>query len=246
VKKKIFIGLGILIVVLGLVVGGLYYFKDNNNKDNTPALTDKDNTQIVLKINPAVMISIDKNGKVIGVTALNKDAEIFSQLDFTNYSIEEAIDKIISVATQHDYLTDNKEISLVLISGSNQKYLEQAKNTVISKGIDVVELVLTEEEKTDFINILDKEEEDKSKDLRWCVFFDVKVTTDECNKLHDDLNEEEKKYRECSANKDIYQCIADFNRRLEKASPEEKDRMMAKYKIFFDKYNDPINIKNRE
>lgn len=144
-KKKLIIGLGILILVIGLVIGGLYYFKSNSkgkDYDKQLEVNQADNTYLVIEINPKLMLSLDKTGKVIEVFQLNDDASIFTNNDLKGLDVESAIIKIVDTATNNGYLTDNKQLSISILDKGNEDYLSQAKTIIEDKGINVVEVVL--------------------------------------------------------------------------------------------------------
>ena len=124
-KKKIIISLLAFILVIGLGIGGYLYL----NRDNT-----KEFTYIILKINPELMLSLDKDNKVIEVKALNDEAKIFVNRNLIGLSLEKAINIIIDVAVDNGYLEDGI-ISLIGMSNFKGFSVEQAERFINNKGI---------------------------------------------------------------------------------------------------------------
>lgn len=127
-KKKVIIIITSIVLVIGLVVGGLYYFKNLKGNENF--------SYILLQINPKLLLSLDKNNKVIDVEPLNDDAEIFKSEDLIGLDLENAIDKVIDVALDNGYLEDGL-IDMIGMSNFEGFSLEQAEKFVKNKGITI-------------------------------------------------------------------------------------------------------------
>ncbi|MGN1148380.1 MAG: hypothetical protein ACI4TB_08155 [Lachnospiraceae bacterium] len=68
---------------------------------------------VIVTINPQVKLYLDADNVIIGVEYLNEDARTaFSDIDFSNVTVEEGMGKIIEAAVEKEFLTDGKEISI--------------------------------------------------------------------------------------------------------------------------------------
>lgn len=68
---------------------------------------------VVVTINPQVKLYLDTDNVIVGVEYLNEDAKTaFSDIDFSNVTVEEGMEKIISTAVEKDFLTDGKDVSI--------------------------------------------------------------------------------------------------------------------------------------
>ena len=68
---------------------------------------------IIVTINPQIKLYVDANNVVVGVECLNEDAKgIFSGVELTNITVEQGIEKIVTIAVENDFLVDGKDINI--------------------------------------------------------------------------------------------------------------------------------------
>lgn len=68
---------------------------------------------VVVTINPQVKLYLDADNVIVGVEYLNEDAKTaFSDIDFSNVTVEEGMEKIIAAAVEKEFLTDGKDVSI--------------------------------------------------------------------------------------------------------------------------------------
>lgn len=68
-----------------------------------------ENTRMTVEINPSVELMVDKNNKVVSVTALNDDAAVILQgTAFVDKTSEEAVKGIVEVATETGYIVKSE------------------------------------------------------------------------------------------------------------------------------------------
>ena len=120
-KKKMLIPI-ISIIVL-LVIGIIIFL-----------LINKPHSYIIIDINPAFKINLDKDSKVISIKALDKDAKKIPTKDLKGRSVDEALQKIAESTI--DYSKDNNiNVLLYTNSISNKKIEKQLSITYIEKDI---------------------------------------------------------------------------------------------------------------
>ena len=161
-KKKIFIVLLLLIIgIAGLF--GFKYFKGKIQQDKTinsfvESAKANGETYLVLEINPKLMLILDENNKVKNISQLNDDAGIFKSEEFENLNLDEAISKVITVAKENNYLTENKVISISTLT-ENDECIKQVKSYILGNdsSINVNEIDKSKEELFDEIVKMNRE-----------------------------------------------------------------------------------------
>ncbi len=96
-------------------------------------------TYVEVSINPAVRISMNKNGKVIAVDGINNDGtELVSKLNNTN-RISDELFQIINQAVDDGYFSsDNKQVSIV-VSDDDMVQAEQLEKELLEVAADALE-----------------------------------------------------------------------------------------------------------
>ena len=95
--------------------------------------TAKANSYVIIEINPAIQLEVDKDDNLIAVTPLNADGYFLLTNDnFTNLTLSDAIIKITNLASKEGYLTsEDSKISISSVS-KNKKDETQLLNKVQS------------------------------------------------------------------------------------------------------------------
>lgn len=95
-------------------------------------------TYVEVSINPAVRISMNKNGKIISVDGINNDGtELISKLNNTN-RISDELSQIINQAVDDGYFSsDNKQVSIV-VSDDDIVQAEQLEKELLEVAADVL------------------------------------------------------------------------------------------------------------
>ena len=132
-KKKIIIGVSVLVVIIIGIITFLLLNKKEKVKKPIEKFDDVIVYTITLDINPSIKIELNKDKKVINVTALNDDAKEVINEDFKEKTFEE-------------------EIELLSINLNNKHLLEDATIIVTIENMD----------ETEVKNILNKSFETKS------------------------------------------------------------------------------------
>ncbi len=161
-KKKIFIVL--LLLVIGIVgLFGFKYFKGKIQQNKTidsfvESAKANGETYLILEINPKLMLILDENNKVKDISQLNDDASIFKNEEFENLNLDEAISKVITVAKENNYLTENKVISISTLT-ENDECIKQVKSYILGNdsSINVNETDKSKEELFDEIVKINEE-----------------------------------------------------------------------------------------
>lgn len=139
---KIFIVM--IIIVLVIAVGLFIWYKISLNKEFNDLIknaTENGETYIYIEINPKLMLVLDKDNNVKEISPVNVDGyKITDDQDYTGLDLESAINKIITVAKENNYLTDKKEIIITTITEDKGNF-DKIKQYVasIDDGINVVE-----------------------------------------------------------------------------------------------------------
>ncbi len=90
---------------------------------------------VAIDINPSVELIV-KNGKVIGVNAVNEDASILlSGEDFANLTVEEATEKIVSLAEELGYLNEDNQDVNITVTADNEE-IEKAIGEAVEKATE--------------------------------------------------------------------------------------------------------------
>ncbi len=145
-KRLIFAPIMRIMVVLILSIGFFY------------SILTKAETKITIDINPSMEFTVNRFNKVVSVKAYNDSGEVFiKKLNLSYCTTEEAINKIINLAEDMDYVSgDSNAVLLSVSSLSNSKYeyenkaksaIENAFRQVGKKGkIFVIEPQSTDEQ----------------------------------------------------------------------------------------------------
>ena len=139
-KKFVSLAAALIIVIAGLGVFGVY--QSNNAVEST----------IALDVNPCIKIDVNKNEKVLDVTALNEDAEkIIGTMDFKNSDLTVTVNALIGSMLRNGYLSDIANSVLVTVEGKDhnkneeiQKKLTEEINTILNTN-SIEGAVLTQE-----------------------------------------------------------------------------------------------------
>ena len=91
-KKKIIIGVSVLVVIILGIITFLLLNKKEKVKKSIEKFDDVTMYTITLDINPSIKIELNKDKKVINVTALNDDAKEVINEDFKEKTFEEEIE----------------------------------------------------------------------------------------------------------------------------------------------------------
>lgn len=143
VKKKKHIFIKILLVILVIVIVGFVGFKvmkevsiNNEFKDMVQEAKENGETHVFIEINPKMVLTIDKDNNVIEISPANVDAFVITDHDFSNLDLESAINKIITIAKENNYLTDKKEITVISLTEDNG-CIDKIKQYVINNDKDI-------------------------------------------------------------------------------------------------------------
>ena len=120
---------------LAIIAGGAFAFLAYRNNFTTAST-------ISLDVNPSVEISINKNEKVLDVTALNSDGKtIIGDMEFKNSSLDVTVNALIGSMLRNGYLTDLTNSILISVEGTDpvmnaavrQKVSEDVNNYLASE-----------------------------------------------------------------------------------------------------------------
>lgn len=139
-KKFVSIAAALVLVIAGLGVFGVYR---NNNAVKSI---------VSLDVNPSIEIDLNKNEKVLGVIALNEEAEkIIGTMDFKNSDLTVTINALVGSMLRNGYLSDIQNSILVTVDGDDhtkneeiQKKLTDEINAILG-GSNLEGAVLTQE-----------------------------------------------------------------------------------------------------
>ncbi len=123
--KKNYIGLGLLIVVVG-IIGFVVYSSWSNNSLS----------YITISINPEVQLAIDSKDEVVEVISLNEDADILtSDLDLEGLTVEEATGKLIDSAMETGFLDEYNDDNTVVVTtiNDNEKIRQDLEEKVMDR-----------------------------------------------------------------------------------------------------------------
>lgn len=137
-KKKVFIGVGLVILIGLLVCAYLFLFKKNIV------------STITLDINPSVKINLDKKNKVVRVDALNEDAKKVVSKDMKGKSINDTIKMLVDNVKNNGFADDDKIEILMYTTGdiNHGDVIESLHNSFgeIDAVVTVIEEVTKEDE----------------------------------------------------------------------------------------------------
>lgn len=112
-KKKIIIGLSVLVVIIIGIITFLLLNKTEKVKKPIEKFDDVTMYTITLDINPRIKIELNKDKKVINVTALNDDAKEVINEDFKEKTFEEEIE-LLSVNLNNKHLLEDATIIVTI------------------------------------------------------------------------------------------------------------------------------------
>jgi len=160
-NKKLMLGMLLaLILIISAITSIVLLSGKDNEKDsdtsiNNPVEKEQKNkeTYLVISINPKIMLHLDNAGKVIELFQLNKDAVIFTNDELENLDLDNAIDKIVTIAQDNGYLKDAKDISVSVLNNNDNSdtttYMNKVVEQLETKGLNVKkEEISSEEQKT--------------------------------------------------------------------------------------------------
>ena len=108
---------------------------------------------VALDINPSVEIELNRNDKVIGLEALNNDAEVIIDEGMIGKPIEYVLNKLVANAKEEKFLLNGDgKILLTTVEKKNdndnidEKLAELIENNELYENVDVVILQATNEE----------------------------------------------------------------------------------------------------
>ena len=110
----------ILAMVLVMAIGAGLFFGYNYFNDNQLSY-------ITISINPEILLSVNNEGKVVEVTAVNEDADILlSDLELVGLTAEEASNLIIDSAYESGYINEyatRNEITITTVNEDEEERL---------------------------------------------------------------------------------------------------------------------------
>ena len=112
-KKKIIIGVSVLVVIIIGIITFLLLNKNEKVKKPIEKFDDVTMYTITLDINPSIKIELNKDKKVINVTALNDDAKEVINEDFKEKTFEEEIE-LLSVNLNNKHLLEDATIIVTI------------------------------------------------------------------------------------------------------------------------------------
>ena len=155
-KQKIIATVLALILVLSLS----FSLTACKKTDDTPT-----EAYVSLDINPAIELIVDKDNKVVSVRGENEDGQVllYQEAGIEGVELEVAIGKIIDLAVEYGYLSEDNKVVDTLVSSGNDKYTAEvlAKvNTSITATADNLGLKVTTDSEGAY-SLLRKFEESK-------------------------------------------------------------------------------------
>ena len=133
-----------VVLTVGLITGITYL---NKPKDTIAAT-------ILLDVNPSIDIKINKNEKVVDVTAMNKDAEkVVGDMDFKGSDLKVTVNALIGSLVRNGYINDVTNSILVSVEGEDElaadsleeKLLNEISN-LLNKGSVLAQKVNADED----------------------------------------------------------------------------------------------------
>lgn len=101
---------------LTLCIGGTFAATAHNASKQVAAL-------VSIDVNPSIELSVNKDDKVIDVSAANDDAkDILEDDDYSGAELKAAVDKIIDVLMQKGYLDGNKNSVLISVDSDDEEF----------------------------------------------------------------------------------------------------------------------------
>ena len=131
-KKLCIIGLSIILV---FIVGYVFYYDKQEKKVvNNPAAEQK-LSYITIDINPSIELAVDEKDIVVEAITLNEDADvIYSDLDLTGKSVDEATEIIVDTAIETGYIAETSDTNSVNVTSYSEN--ETKRDRLNKKIID--------------------------------------------------------------------------------------------------------------
>lgn len=128
-KKKVVIGVSIVVLFV-LVCLGIYFMTKKDNDEDVTKNNEEEKiagvvSSVTLDINPSLRLDLDENEKVINVIPLNSDANDVIPRDFKNKDLKEVIGDIAGNLIQKGYASDEL---VILLSTEGEIKEEDVKN----------------------------------------------------------------------------------------------------------------------
>ncbi len=96
---------------------------------------------VSLDVNPSVEININKNEKVLGVSALNEDGvKIIGDMDFKGSSLDVTVNALIGSMLKNGYISDITNSILVSVEGKDDEKSAQIQQKVAGEIADILSL----------------------------------------------------------------------------------------------------------
>ena len=129
-KRFRFLALVIAIITICSTIA----FVGCNNNNTLPQETDK--ALVSLNINPSIEMVVDSEDRVVSIAAKNEDAQIMlcGEEGLINASVESATTKIVDLAIEYGYITDDNSGISVSVAGETTT-LEDSIETKVTAAI---------------------------------------------------------------------------------------------------------------
>ena len=103
------------------------------NKDDA-STKEPDKALVTLDINPSIEMVVDSNDKVVSIAAKNEDAQIMlcGEEGIINASVETATTKIIDLAIEYGYITEENSGISMSVAGETTTLEDSIKTTITS------------------------------------------------------------------------------------------------------------------
>ncbi|MGN0771991.1 MAG: hypothetical protein ACI4MI_05350 [Christensenellales bacterium] len=118
----------VLAMVLTMICA-TFAFVGCNNDDNT---TEPDKALVSININPSVEMVVNSDNMVVSVAAKNEDAQImlYGEEGLLNVSVETATNKILELAIEYGYITQENSGISVCVSGETASFEDDLKTKI--------------------------------------------------------------------------------------------------------------------
>ncbi len=150
------------IIIIALILALIFDRKKQNNEYEQPIQL---NSYLIVSINPKVMLCLNNN-TILEIYSLNDDATIFTNDTLKGLNLEEGLDKIISIASENDYIHEDTKIDISTYGNENtesdKKLLSNAEQIIKNHGIDVNIYNLNDEEKEEISSKLNENTQDNT------------------------------------------------------------------------------------
>lgn len=110
-------------VCLVFIGGGSFYYHMENRRVESV---------IGIDVNPSVELSINRNGRVLKVRALNEDAvSIIDGMDLEGVDLNVAVNAVVGAMVTHGYLDDLDNAILVTVSNDSVRKARELRSSVV-------------------------------------------------------------------------------------------------------------------